>query len=125
MDQKDLDKIKKILLKKKDGLAKELDSFGTRDSRAKDRENFNTDFPEFGDKDDENAAEVAAYSDRLAIEETLEKDLRDVNKSLERIEKGTYGICSYCKKAINPKRLAARPTSGSCVSCKKGFKGEK
>jgi RNA polymerase-binding transcription factor DksA len=63
--------------------------------------------------------EVSEYSDELSLDARLEKELRDVQKALESIEKGTYGICKYCKKDIQEKRLEARPASSSCISCKK------
>ena len=54
----------------------------------------------------------------------LEKELRDVNKSLDRITKDKYGICNHCGNPIEEERLKIRPTSSSCVSCKKKLKGE-
>jgi len=77
-----------------------------------------SEFPQFGDKEDENAAEVALFSDNKSLEETLERELRDVLKALDRMKAGTYGICKYCKKQIAIKRLLARPESSSCVNCK-------
>lgn len=98
-------------------LEKELGQFTKRNAHASD--DFDTKFPEYGDKEDENAAEVAEYINNLPVEEGLEKTLRDVVKSLERIKKGNYGICKYCGKQIEEKRLLARPTSSACVECKK------
>ncbi len=122
MDKKILNTIKQKLAEEKTHLEKELGNFTKRDNSIKD--NYRSKFPEFGDKDDENAAEVAEYSDRLSIEHTLEKQLRDINKALESIAKGTYGVCKYCGKPIEEKRLTIRPTSNSCVVCKKQLKGE-
>lgn len=81
---------------------------------------FDAAYPESGgNSDDDNAMEVSEYSDELSLDARLEKELRDVQKALESIEKGTYGICKYCKKDIQEKRLEARPASSSCISCKK------
>ena len=81
-------------------------------------------FPDIGDASDENAAEVDQYQNSLALAETLEKEISDIKKSLERIEKGTYGVCKYCGKEISEGRLKIRPTSSSCVDCKKKLSGE-
>ena len=70
-----------------------------------------------------NSAEVAIYSDNLSLERTLEKSLRDVNKALESLDKGTYGICKYCNEVIDINRLKARPASSSCMACKTKLKG--
>lgn len=85
---------------------------------------FEATFPEYGDESDENAREIADYLSNKPLEETLEKTLRDVKKSLERIKKGIYGICKYCDEKIDEKRLTARPTSSSCIGCKKTLTNE-
>lgn len=76
-------------------------------------------FPEYGDNLEDNAQEVTDFLSNKPVEMALEKTLRDINSSLKRLEEGKYGICKYCDKAIGEKRLLARPTSSSCVSCKK------
>lgn len=122
MKEETLKKIKEILLKQKQDLENELVEIAEKDEKRS--ANYRSTFPDFGSKDDENAAEVAAYSDRVAIEHTLEKDLRDVKKALESIERGDYGICKYCHREIDEQRLLIRPTSSSCVECKKKLKRE-
>jgi DnaK suppressor protein len=108
--------IKTQLIERKKDLEKELAQFTSKNVHIKD--DFSADFPEFGDKEDENAAEVATFSDNLSLEQTLEKSLRDVNAALTRIEKGAYGTCKYCGDEIEEKRLVARPVSSACVKCK-------
>ncbi|MFA5061633.1 MAG: TraR/DksA family transcriptional regulator [Patescibacteria group bacterium] len=112
-----LEKVKAMLLEEKTKLVKELSKFAKKNPEQED--DFDTTFPNYGDKEDENAAEVADYVVNLSLEENLEKSLRDVDQSLHRLEKGEYGICKYCQKPIEEKRLLARPTSSSCMSCKK------
>jgi DnaK suppressor protein len=75
-------------------------------------------FPEYGDKQDENAQEIGEYSTNLATNQVLESTLRDIEASLKRIEDGTYGVCKYCKKPIGEKRMKARPVASACVECK-------
>jgi len=111
-----IEKMKERLLKEKESLEKRLAGFTQKNKNVKD--DYDAKFPEYGDDDDENAGEVATYSDNLSLERSLEKALRDINKSLERIERGTYGICKYCGKEIGEERLEARPVSGACVECK-------
>lgn len=122
MDKETLKIIKDKLLAEKKSLEDRLKSFTEKDAGESD--NYRSKFPSFGDKEDENAAEVATYGDQLSIEHTLELNLRDVNKALESIKKGKYGNCKYCGQPIEEKRLLARPTSSSCVACKKKLKGE-
>lgn len=110
-------KIEEALLAEKAKLEKELSKFSKK--RTDQPDDFDTTFPDYGDKEDENAAEVADYVVNLSLEENLEKSLRDTTQALERLGKGEYGICKYCHKPIEEKRLLARPTSSSCMSCKK------
>lgn len=117
MDKTILEKIKNQLLEEKGRLEQELAEFTERNIH--NESDFNAKFPQYGDKPDENAAEVATYSDYLVLERTLEKELRDVIGTLKNMEKGSYGVCKYCRKPIDEKRLLARPTSSACVACKK------
>ena len=43
--------------------------------------------------------------------------LQRINESLEKIEKGTYGLCEECGKKISKKRLLAIPYANLCYSC--------
>lgn len=112
-----LQKIEEQLKEEKVRLEKELAKFTTKNQHVSG--DFDATFPEYGDKEDENALEVAQYTTNKPLEIALESELRDVGKSLERLKNGDYGVCKYCKKPIDEKRLLARPTSGACVSCKK------
>lgn len=116
------DRIKDLLLEEKNRLENELAEFAKKNPHLQG--DFDAEFPEYGDKEDENAQEVAEYTTNKPLEETLEKMLRDVEKSLKRIEDGTYGVCKYCDKPIDEKRLLARPTSSACVECKKTLTDE-
>lgn len=117
-----LDQLKATLLEEQARLQEELAKFTTRNPHVAD--DFDSKFPNYGDKDDENAAEVAEYAANLSIEQDLEKTLRDVKAALDRLATGTYGICKYCQKPIEERRLLARPTSSACVECKKAITQE-
>jgi DnaK suppressor protein len=44
--------------------------------------------------------------------------LAKVERSLERIEQGSYGECESCGEEIGLDRLRARPVADSCIDCK-------
>jgi RNA polymerase-binding transcription factor DksA len=117
LDKKILSKMHETLLAEKEKLEKQLADFSVKNN--KNPNDYNASFPDFGDAEDENAAEVTTFTNNLTLERTLETTLRDVNKALESIAAGKYGICKYCKNEIDEKRLAARPASSSCIDCKK------
>ena len=117
-----LDETKQKLLDEKNHLETDLADFTKKNPHNAD--DYEAKFPDYGDEEDENAREVAQYTANKPLEISLENTLRDVNQALLRLEKGTYGICKYCKKPIDEKRLRARPTSSACVSCKKTLTDE-
>jgi len=116
MVKKIVEKIKKDLLARKKQVEEDLKSFTKKDVHEKDE--HHTSFPNYGDKSDENVQEIDEYTTNLATEKVLESTLRDIDNALDRIKKGTYGICKYCKLEIGEKRLLARPVANTCISCK-------
>lgn len=118
MKQTFINEVREKLQTERERLLKELTGFAVADPKAKTVD-FTTTFPEFGDDEDENANEIADYSNKLSLENALEKELRDILDTLISIENKTYGVCKYCKGEISEERLRARPTSTSCIACKK------
>lgn len=113
-----LTKMKGILELEKLRLEKELATLGALngDEAA---------YPEMGgNSEDDNAAEVTEYADEISLADRLRVELRDTVKALEAVTKGKYGSCKYCGKDIDIKRLEARPTSSSCIDCKKSLTQE-
>ncbi|MEA3398209.1 MAG: TraR/DksA C4-type zinc finger protein [Patescibacteria group bacterium] len=110
-----IEKIKNDLLIRKKNIEEELaDLSGENGLKTSQKVKF----PDFGDKTDENAQEIGEYSTNLATEKVLHSSLRDINNALDRIKKGTYGICKYCHESIGKKRMLARPVASACVKCK-------
>jgi DnaK suppressor protein len=44
--------------------------------------------------------------------------LEKIQKALERIEDGSFGVCEDCGEEISVKRLEARPETTLCIRCK-------
>ncbi|MGM0596662.1 MAG: RNA polymerase-binding protein DksA [Myxococcota bacterium] len=44
--------------------------------------------------------------------------LRKIDKALDRIENGEYGVCEHCGDEIGKGRLKARPVTTMCIDCK-------
>ncbi len=116
MEKAFIAEMKQALEQERERLEAELKGFAHRDSHT--GATYNADFPSYGDKEEDNATEVATYTDNLSLSRTLEAKLEDVISALERMAKRTYGTCKYCGKEIDERRLRARPESASCVKCK-------
>ncbi len=65
---------------------------------------------------EENTAgdSIDEYEKRNGIVNMLEPKLRDIKSALERIENGTYGVCTICGKEIESDRLEANPSASTC-----------
>lgn len=110
--QEFLDKIRTILLAQKAEVEEKLkELLGDNEHDAR--------FIDYGDDQDDNAHEVADWELNRNTTETLEKQLRDINAALKRLDNGTYGICKYTGKPIEEKRLLARPTSSASLEAKR------
>ena len=60
-------------------------------------------------------AEISEELERHVGElEVLEKQYKEVNDALARIEKGAYGICEVCGEKIDEERLHANPSARTC-----------
>jgi DnaK suppressor protein len=80
---------------------------------------YETNFNELGTDKEDNATEVEEYSDNLAVETSLEEQLKEIGDALKRMDEGRYGICENCNEEIDIERLKAYPAARSCIKCGK------
>ena len=71
---------------------------------------------EAGDEVDA-AQPLNAEGDQEAIAGSLNDRLDRVERALQRLDAGTYGICEVCGGPIGDGRLQARPTARVCIGC--------
>lgn len=50
--------------------------------------------------------------------------LTELNEAIDRIEEGSYGICTMCGSEINEARLEAIPYARLCLECKAQEEGQ-
>ena len=71
---------------------------------------------------DNHLAETATATLDREIDYTLEGNaaqvLNAIDAALERIDEGTFGVCTRCGRAIATERLEARPWASLCIDCK-------
>lgn len=111
----DIDYFKEKLLKEKERLTTELMSVGRinpdnpNDWEPVPGENGN----DTADKND-YADHLEQYEQNTAILKELETEFNEVKAALEKIEKGTYGICENTGEKISKDRLEAYPAARTC-----------
>ena len=66
----------------------------------------------------DRASHEANQNFELRIRDREHKLIKKINKALDRIENGTFGICETCGEDISIERLKARPVTTQCVDCK-------
>ena len=69
-------------------------------------------------KREEEATESFELEKRLALEKQIRDQLADVEHTLHKFEKGTYGLCDNCGQPIDPARLEVLPQASLCMNCK-------
>jgi RNA polymerase-binding protein DksA len=117
MNGKELEKIKKVLLEKRQEILDDLGELRESDVSAtlKDASGENSAYSfHMADVGTDNMEREKAFF--FATREG--KYLKQVELALERMENGTYGICVDCEQPIPVARLEAVPTATRCVPCK-------
>jgi len=108
MRKRELNQIKKILVQQLSELLGRADC--SLEGVGKSNENISDVL--------DRATQIAErnFSHHLCSREKLL--IRKIERSLQDIENGTYGLCEHCEEDIAIKRLKARPTARYCIDCK-------
>lgn len=112
MKKEKIEEFKKKLLAEKKQLEEQLERVGTKstpnttgwEATSENIEVDTADVNELADKLEE-------YEGNTGILTSLETQLNEVAEALDRIDKGTFGLCEKCGKPIEIDRLEANPSS--------------
>ncbi|MDD4879496.1 MAG: TraR/DksA C4-type zinc finger protein [Candidatus Omnitrophica bacterium] len=117
IEKEELEKYKKMLLKKKEEMLKEI--------RGVQKDSLNT-------SQRDASGDLSAYSFHMADVATdsfdrefslgiatnvQQKILYAIEEALKRIEDKTFGTCTGCEKPIAKQRLNAMPWASLCLEC--------
>lgn len=119
MTKKNTSQTEQALLKEKKHILERLGTLAPTEQEHAHNSQEQKTWIDYGQKTDENAAEVAEYADQVSLGESLRKRLSEIDLALEAFSKGTYGKCEVCGKPIEEARLAALPGATTCLTCKK------
>ena len=112
MNKKDTEFFKNKLEKEKVLVEEEIKTVGSTDpSNPRDFSATSNDMDI--DKADENelADKLEELGGNKSILDSLEKQLGEIDNALEKMEKGTYGICEISGEPIERDRLEANPAA--------------
>ena len=108
MDTKQLEFFKALLEQRKSALEN-----GAADTVVEMTDDEET-FPDPNDR-------ASLESDRnftLRIRDRERKLISKIEKAMQRLEDGSFGICEECGCDISARRLEARPVTTLCIACK-------
>jgi DnaK suppressor protein len=71
----------------------------------------------FGKRVGEGTNEAISRIERVAQADSLAATLEDVDRALQKLDDGTYGVCDRCGALIPEERLEARPWTSLCIAC--------
>ncbi len=107
--EQELEDFKKILIQRKEQILENI-------NKAKNE----IDQLKYAEASDE--ADFATINSDASIEELLttkqEKELKEIEYALNKIEEGTYGICEMCEEEISIERLKVKPQARYCIVCR-------
>jgi DnaK suppressor protein len=86
-------------------------------NKCSDTTTFKLDTNELSDPVDEASVNLQTSQElRFRTREGIL--LKKINKALEKVERGVYGLCNECDCEIRYERLEARPVAELCILCK-------
>src|SRR3984885_11454224 len=120
-NKSDVEYFGKKLEKEKNLLEEELKTVGHKNPGVAggweaSPENIDTDSAD----DNEVADKIEGLEENNGILEKLDKQLVEVNAALDRIKKGTYGVCEVSGEPIEKERLEANPSATTCIKHMRG-----
>lgn len=119
MSDEDLKFFEEMLLEKRRQLV-------TAQSESEKANVFQGQKAQGGDSGDSDGADSATDYNSLETNFSLAaregKYLVYLEEALQRIKKGTFGVCKVCQELIPKARLIAVPTATKCVNCKEETK---
>ena len=109
LKKKDLKRFRELLHEKKEEILK--------NAKRTLNEDMTLDADDLPDEMDLASSEyLQSFTFRLRGRERTFLD--KIDKALEKIEEGTFGVCEECEEPISLKRLEARPETTLCIRCK-------
>ncbi|MGV3624860.1 MAG: conjugal transfer protein TraR [Archangium gephyra] len=109
LSQKDLKRFKKSLEDSRKAILE--------NARKTMEEESNFDTDDLPDEIDQASSEYA-QSMAFRLRDREKFLLKKIEKALQRIEDGSFGMCERCEEPISMKRLEARPVTTLCIRCK-------
>ncbi|QSB07040.1 TraR/DksA family transcriptional regulator [Natronoglycomyces albus] len=71
-----------------------------------------------GDDQGDSGSKTIEHEQEITVANTIAEKVYQVERALDRLDVGDWGICERCGKPIPAARLAVFPSATQCVACK-------
>jgi DnaK suppressor protein len=115
--KQELAHFEKLILQKREDLVKEL-GYLKETSMEKSYQDYTGEVSTYSYHMADQGTDAQEREKAFMFASREGKYLTYLDKALERIKEGTYGICQECGEPISKARLEAVPTATLCVACK-------
>jgi DnaK suppressor protein len=69
----------------------------------------------FGKRIGDGTTQAVERIAQVSAAEAFDAKLADVDRALEKLDEGTYGVCDVCERPVGDERLDAIPSAVRCV----------
>ena len=117
MNKRELDKFKRLLIKKREELISSVNHI-TGDTRRQSQKEAAGDLSGYSLHMADMASDNFEREFSLNLASGERETLLEIDEAFKRIDEKTYGKCLACGKKIGKKRLSAVPYAKLCLKCK-------
>lgn len=114
MTQSEINRFRRMLEEEKSDIEKRLISNDHLDLDQSMRDTL-TELSLYDNHPADLGTELYEREKDIALNETAEDQLQEIVRALERMDKGTYGLCDVCGIEIPIERLEAVPSTAYCI----------
>jgi RNA polymerase-binding transcription factor DksA len=116
LSPKTLERLKKRLMEERERLLRQAEELAAEaEQLARDREGGDTQFDEESGEGD--TVNIERERD-LLLSASARQHVEDIDAALQRMKKGTYGVCTPAGRRLPLERLEVFPWADVCVDCK-------
>jgi DnaK suppressor protein len=115
--KQDLAHFEKLIMQKREDLVKEL-GYLKETSMEKSYQDYTGEVSTYSYHMADQGTDAQEREKAFMFASREGKYLTYLDRAMERIKAGTYGICQECGEPISKARLEAVPTATLCIACK-------
>lgn len=114
------EKYRKMLMEKKARIISDVEHL-EKQSLLNSQRDASGDLSDYSLHMADAGSDAAERETMLGLASAQQKMVDKIDRALERIDQGTYGICELCGCQIDEERLKALPEASTCIKCMRKY----